>query len=157
MTNVDPRDGSTYGEIEDRFAARVILAAPGKGADLDGPAGELYPELKGGDFSGMTPPALVVTGEKDFNPFFASRRTWRADAYTESPAPKTNLELIGAEHMLGGISGFDAAETSDENPERVAVLRAMIWAYLRSDSSRATPRGLRPAPRSMPSWVVAQR
>lgn len=132
MTNVDPQDGSTYGTIEPRFAARVIMAAPGRGEDLDGQAAELYPGLKGANFSGMTPEALVVTGEKDAHPFFASRETWRSDAFTESPSPKTNLMLLDAGHMLGGVSGFDAAETSDENPERVAVLRAMIWAYLRS-------------------------
>jgi len=37
-----------------------------------------------------------------------------------------------AEHIFGGVSGYDAAETSDENPERVAALRALVWAYLRS-------------------------
>lgn len=132
MTNVDQSDGSTYGEIEPRIAARVILAAPGKGEDLDGQAGEFYPGLKGANFAGMTPDALVVNGEKDAHPFFASRATWRNDAYTESPSPKTNLTLLAAEHLLGGISGFDAAETTDENPERVATLRALVWAYLRS-------------------------
>ncbi len=40
--------------------------------------------------------------------------------------------LFGAEHMLGGISGYDAAETTDENPERVAALRRLGSAYLRS-------------------------
>jgi hypothetical protein len=34
--------------------------------------------------------------------------------------------------MFGGISGYDAVETTDENPERVATLRALVWAYLRS-------------------------
>lgn len=132
MTNIDPTDGSVYGEIEPRFAARVIMAAPGRGEDLDGQAGDFYPGLKGSNFAGMTRDALIVTGEKDAHPFFASRATWRSDAFSESPSPKTNLVMLEAEHMLGGISGFDAAETSDENPERVAVLRAMIWAYLRS-------------------------
>ena len=42
------------------------------------------------------------------------------------------MTFFGAEHMFGGISGYDAAETSDENPERVATLRALVWAYLRS-------------------------
>ncbi|MDQ2743654.1 MAG: hypothetical protein M3Z66_15365 [Chloroflexota bacterium] len=96
----------------------------------------------------MTPAALVVTGENDAHAFFASRSVLRADAYTESPALKTNLELIGAEHVLRSIFGFDAAETSDENPERFAVLRAMIWA---ANTSPATP----PGPMSMPSTTVA--
>jgi len=40
--------------------------------------------------------------------------------------------LLDVGPLLGGILGFDAAETSDEDPERLAVLRAMIWASLRS-------------------------
>lgn len=32
--------------------------------------------------------------------------------------------------MLGGISGYDALETSDDDPERVAAVRALAWAYL---------------------------
>jgi len=27
---------------------------------------------------------------------------------------------------------YDGAETTDENPERVAALRALAWAYLRT-------------------------
>ncbi|MGV8872646.1 MAG: alpha/beta hydrolase family protein [Rhodococcus sp. (in: high G+C Gram-positive bacteria)] len=132
MTSINPNNGQVHGAVDPRIAARVIIAAAGNGADLDGQARELYPELKGINFAGMTPDALIVTGENDAHPFFASRSTWRRDAYNESPSPKTNLDLLDAGHMLGGISGYDASETSDENPERVAIVRAMIWAYLRS-------------------------
>ena len=34
--------------------------------------------------------------------------------------------------MFGGISGYDASECTDENVERVATLRALVWAYLRT-------------------------
>lgn len=37
------------------------------------------------------------------------------------------------EHGLGGGSGYDVAETTDENPERVAALARLAWAYLRSE------------------------
>lgn len=78
--------------------------------------------------------ALVVAGDKDLNLYFSDRLSYRWDAYTRSPAGnKTLLTLLGgAEHMLGGISGYDCKETTDENPERVATLRALVWAYLRS-------------------------
>ena len=33
---------------------------------------------------------------------------------------------------LGGVSGYDAAETTDESPERVATVQRLTWAYLRS-------------------------
>lgn len=40
--------------------------------------------------------------------------------------------LSGAEHILGGIMGYDAAETTDESPERLALVQRLTWAYLRS-------------------------
>ena len=80
----------------------------------------------------MTGQALVIAGEKDLNVRFSDRLSYRWDAYTEAPAPKSLLTFFGAEHMFGGISGYDASETSDENPQRVATLRALIWAYLRT-------------------------
>lgn len=33
---------------------------------------------------------------------------------------------------LGGIPNYEAAETTDENPERVAVLQRLTRAYLRT-------------------------
>ncbi|QKG18726.1 hypothetical protein [Actinomadura verrucosospora] len=35
--------------------------------------------------------------------------------------------MFGGEHLLGGISGYDAAE----NPERVAFVQQVTLAYLR--------------------------
>jgi hypothetical protein len=49
------------------------------------------------------------------------------------PGPKSLLTLFGAEHGLGGVSGYDAAETTDENPERVAAVARLTRAYLRSE------------------------
>ena len=80
----------------------------------------------------MTTQALVIAGENDFVADFSSHADWRADAYYMSPSPKSLLVFYGAQHILGGISGYDASETSDENPERVAAVRALTWAYLRT-------------------------
>lgn len=33
--------------------------------------------------------------------------------------------------MLGGISGYEVAETTDENPARVALIQQLTWAYFR--------------------------
>ena len=91
----------------------------------------------------MITPALVVNGDKDVNPQFTNRSDWRADAYTLSKGPKCMLTVFGAEHSLGGVSGYDAAETSDENPAAVALIQHLTWAYLRTalypeDSAWAT-------------------
>jgi hypothetical protein len=40
--------------------------------------------------------------------------------------------VFGAEHIFGGISGYDALETSDEDPERVAFVCESILSYIRS-------------------------
>ncbi len=77
-------------------------------------------------------PALVVNGDKDKNANFSDRTDWRADAYFLSPGPKCLLTIFGGEHILGGISGYDAAETTDESPERVAVVQQLTLAYLRT-------------------------
>ncbi|WP_240415756.1 hypothetical protein [Paenibacillus periandrae] len=34
-------------------------------------------------------------------------------------------------NSLGGIAGYKSAETTDENPERVALLQQFTWSYLR--------------------------
>ena len=37
------------------------------------------------------------------------------DPYALAPAPKSLLTVFGAEHGLGGIAGYDLAETTDES------------------------------------------
>ena len=79
-------------------------------------------------FAEMSSPALVVVGDKDVNPAFSDRADWRSDAYFLSTGPKCLLTLFGAEHGLGGVAGYDAAETTDENPDRVAAVQRLTWA-----------------------------
>jgi predicted alpha/beta-hydrolase family hydrolase len=124
--------GSEVNMIDARIKAGVVLAAPGNGADLSAGAAARYPILRTTNFTGMTTPALIVAGDRDLNPAFSTQRDWRSDAYFLSPGPKSLLTVFGGEHMLGGISGYDAAETSDENPARVALVQHFTWAYLRS-------------------------
>jgi hypothetical protein len=133
MQVLDPGDPREKDLSDPRIKAGVVIAAPGIGDEhLSSGAADNYPSLKFIDFSEMTGPALVIAGDKDLNLQFSDRLSYRWDAYTNAPAPKTLLTFFGAEHMFGGISGYDAGETSDENPERVATLRALVWAYLRT-------------------------
>jgi predicted dienelactone hydrolase len=57
---------------------------------------------------------------------------WHADPYLLSPGPKALLTAFGAGHGLGGVAGWDAAETTDEDPARVAAVAELSLAYLRS-------------------------
>ncbi|MFE9482926.1 alpha/beta hydrolase family protein [Streptomyces spororaveus] len=131
----DPRDGTEADLADPRIRAGVLLAAPGRGGDaLTEFTAENYPFLLTTDFSTMTAPALVVAGDKDDSAFLTvSGPDWHTDPYVLSPGPKSLLTLFGAEHGLGGVSGYDVAETTDENPERVAALARLAWAYLRSE------------------------
>lgn len=129
----DPHDGKVVDLSEPRITAGVLLAAPGAGGDsLTESTARAYPFLSTTDFSTMTTPALVVAGDADDSAHLTVRGPeWHADPYLLAPGPKTLLTLFGAEHGLGGVSGYDVAETTDESPERVSAVQRLTWAYLR--------------------------
>ena len=131
---VDPHDGQQVDLIDRRIKAGVLLAAPGDGGDsLNAFATETLPFFREPSFAEMTTPALVVVGDKDASKYLCVRGpAWHADPYRLSTGAKSLLTLYGGEHILGGVSGYDAAETTDESPERVAAIQRMTWAYLRS-------------------------
>ena len=133
MEVTDPVTGETVSFPEPRLKARVMIGAPGSPAGLNDTGNKLYGiPLKGTNYSTMTLSALVVNGDKDKNAHFSDLDNWRADAYYHSPEPKSLLTIFDAEHIFGGISGYDALETTDENPDRVNFLCLSIIAYLRS-------------------------
>ncbi|MGW5264623.1 alpha/beta hydrolase family protein [Microbispora sp. NPDC004025] len=114
-----------------RVTAGVLLALTGRGgADLTPFAAEHFPFMNP-SFAEMTTPALMVAGDKDQSLLSVRGPDWFTDAYHMSPGGKSLLTLSGAEHSLGGISGYNVTETTDESPERVALLRRVTWAYLR--------------------------
>jgi len=128
----DPSTGKILNLTEPRIKAPVLIGLPGGAEGLNEAARHHYPVLSASDFSTMNLPALIVNGDKDKNPMFSDVDNWRADAYHQSPGPKDLLTVFGAEHIFGGISGYDAHETSDEDPGRVAFVCETILAYIRS-------------------------
>ena len=122
----DPVDGTDVNLADARVKVGVLMAPAGKGEDLAAFAAERWPVLKTTSFAKMTTPALVIFGENDWNAHFSDRKDWRADAYFLSPGPKSLLTLFGAGHSLGGVSTYDAAETTDENPERCCASGARL-------------------------------
>lgn len=131
----DPQDGTEPDLADPRIKAGVLLAAPGRGGDaLSEFAATNYPFFLTMDFSGMRTPTLVVAGDKDASPHLTVQGPdWHADPYVLSPGAKSLLTLFDAEHGLGGVSGYDVGETTDENPARVAAVQRLTWAYLRSE------------------------
>lgn len=136
---VTDADGTVIDLRDPRIAAGVVIAGPGDPTYLTGAARDRYPILRTLDFSAMTAPALVVVGDRDVNPMFSDQAAYRAGAYTLSPGPKHLLTVFGGEHILGGISGYDAAETTDESPARVEAVAQMTWAYLRTALNPSDP------------------
>lgn len=131
----DPDDGTVVNLAEPRIKAGVLLATTGSGGDaLTEYVAENLPFLLTPDFSMMATPTLVVAGDKDASAHLTVRGPdWHADPYVLSPGPKSLLTLFDAEHGLGGVSGYDVAETTDENPERVSAIQKLTWAYLRTE------------------------
>ncbi|WP_299600262.1 alpha/beta fold hydrolase [uncultured Tateyamaria sp.] len=131
----DPKDPDAVdvNMIEPRIKVGVLLAAPGNGGDsLSDNARENYSALNP-DFSYMTTKTLVVAGDADLAAHLTVRGAdWYRDPFRNGPGADSMLTLIGGKHGLGGVSGYDAKETSDEDPDRLAVVQRMTWAYLRS-------------------------
>ncbi|MFB9369180.1 alpha/beta hydrolase family protein [Kitasatospora albolonga] len=114
-----------------KVSAGALIAAAGAGDTLTPFAAEHLPFMRP-DFSTMTAPALVVAGGKDQSQLSTRGPEWFTDAYHLSPSPKSLLTIAEAEHTMGGIAGERVAETTDEDPERVALLADAVAAYLRA-------------------------
>ena len=131
----DPKDANAtdVNLIDLRVKVGVLLAAAGNGGDdLSDFARENYSALNP-DFARMTTQTLVVMGDADVNPHLTTRGAdWHADPYHDGSGSDALLTLIGAKHGLGGVAGYDAKETDDEAPDRLAIVQRMTWAYLRS-------------------------
>lgn len=131
----DPKDGNARDVdlVEPRIKVGVLLAAPGRGGDeLSDYARENF-SFMNPDYSYLSTRTLVVVGDADVNPFITvSGPEWYTAAFQDAPGADHLLTIAGAGHGLGGIAGYDAKETGDEDPDRLETTRRMTWAYLRS-------------------------
>lgn len=117
---------------DSRIKVGLLLCAAGRGGeDLSAFAVEHFPHLNQ-SYAHLTTPTLVVAGDHDQSPLTVRGPDWFADAFSLSSGVKWLVTLYGAEHMLGGISGYLVTETTDENPERVAAVQRLTWAFFRS-------------------------
>jgi hypothetical protein len=114
-----------------RVTAGVLLSLTGTGESLTPFAAENFPFMHP-EFGDLTTPALIVTGDNDQSLLSTRGPDWFTDAYFMSPGAQHLLTLFGGEHSLGGIVGYACAETTDESPERVALIQRITTAYLRT-------------------------
>jgi dienelactone hydrolase len=126
-------NGSVGDDLSDpRVSAGILLAATGLAGDELHPfAQQNFPFMRP-SFQELTTPTLVVAGDHDQSKMSSRGPDWFTDAFTHSPGATDLITLFGAEHSLGGIVGYEVAETTDESPERVAVIQRMTTAYLRT-------------------------
>ncbi len=124
-------DGQAGPDLTDpRVKAGVLLATTGLGgADLTPFAAENFPFMNP-SFDGMTVPTLVVAGDHDQSMLSTRGPDWFTDPYLFSPGAKSLLTVFGGEHSLGGIQGYNDTATTDENPDRVTLVRQASLAYL---------------------------
>lgn len=115
-----------------RVKAGILLAATGVGGDELHPFAQEHFPFMNPSFAELTTSALVVAGGRDQSKMSSRGPDWFTDAFTHSPGATDLLVLHGGEHSLGGIPNYEAAETTDEDPERVAVLQRLTTAYLRT-------------------------
>jgi dienelactone hydrolase len=115
-----------------RVQAGVLLATAGTGGAELAPFAREHLPFMNPSFETLTTPTLVVAGDRDDSPLTSRGPEWMADAFELSPGATDLLTLFGGEHSLGGIPGYEVAETTDEDPERVAVLQRLTTAHLRS-------------------------
>jgi hypothetical protein len=110
----------------------VLLCLPGTGgADLSPVAAQFFPFMSP-YFAQMKTPSLIVAGDHDESPLTVRGPDWFTDGYRLSPGASDLLTLFGAEHGLGGIHGYSDSRTTDESPERVAVIQHATLAFLRT-------------------------
>lgn len=125
---------------EPRIKAGVLLAAPGRGDALSAYAAAHYPFFATVDFSTLTTPTLVIAGDADVGAHLTTAGpSWFADSFRLSPGGKALATIFGAGHSLGGVSGYDVAETTDESPERVAAVQRLAWGFSRSQLYAGDP------------------
>jgi pimeloyl-ACP methyl ester carboxylesterase len=117
---------------DSRVTAGILFAATGVGGEHLHPFAQANFPFMRPSFRELTTPTLVVAGDHDQSKMSSRGPDWFTDAYAYSPGATDLLTLHGAEHALGGIVGYEVAETTDENPERVAVIQRMSTAYLRT-------------------------
>ncbi|MEV5753672.1 chlorophyllase [Actinoallomurus sp. NPDC052308] len=126
-------DGTPGESMADpRVMAAVLLCLPGTGGEDLSPMAAQYFPFMSPDFTELKTPSLIVAGDHDDSPLTVRGADWFTDGYRLSPGATDLLTLFGAEHGLGGIQGQYDTRTTDESPERVAVVQQVTLAYLRT-------------------------
>lgn len=130
VLGADRRPGED--RTDPRIKAGVLLATTGLGGDDLTPFARDNFGFMSPDFSGLATPSLVVWGDHDQSALSTRGPDWFTDVYRLSPGARALVTLFGAEHPLGGIHGYRAVDTTDENPAAVALVARTSTAFLQT-------------------------
>ena len=130
VLDADGVPGPSMAQPQVKAAALLALTGTG-GDDLSPFAREHFPFMSP-DFARLTTPSLLVAGDHDDSPLSVRGPDWLTDGYRLSPGATDLLTLHGGEHSLGGIHGYHDTQTTDESPDRVALVQRATTAYLRT-------------------------
>lgn len=129
---IEAGDAPAQSMADPRVKAALLLCLPGTGGrDLTPLAVQYFPFMNP-DFADLKTPSLVVAGDHDQSPLSVRGPDWFIDGYRLSPGATDLLVLGGGEHGLGGIQGYNDTRTTDESPERVAIVQHATVAWLRT-------------------------
>lgn len=112
-----------------RVKAGVLLSTTGTGGQDLTPFAQEHLPFMSPDFARLSTPTLVVAGDHDQSPLTTRGPDWFTDAFTLSPGSQSLVTLHGGEHYLGGIHAYNAADTTDESPDRVDLVRRATTAF----------------------------
>jgi dienelactone hydrolase len=115
-----------------RVKAGVLLATTGLGGAELAPFAQEHFSFMNPDFGSLKTPTLVVAGDDDQSALSTRGPDWFTDVYRLSPGAQSMVTLFGGQHSLGGVHGYRAADTTDESPERVDLIRRTSTAFLRT-------------------------
>ncbi|WP_423920657.1 alpha/beta hydrolase family protein [Frigoribacterium sp. 2-23] len=118
--------------LDPRVSAGVLLAATGIGGDDLSPFAQENFAFMSPEFDSLTVPSIVVAGDHDQSMLSSRGPDWFTDVYRLSPGARHLVTLFGGEHSLGGIQAYGSTQTTDESPERVALVRETTTAFLRT-------------------------
>ncbi|GIM91928.1 alpha/beta hydrolase family protein [Paractinoplanes toevensis] len=116
-----------------RVKAGVLLATTGLGGDDLVPFAKENFAFMSPDFTQLKTPTLVIAGDDDQSALSTRGPDWFTDVYRLSPGARSLVTVFGGRHSLGGIHAYQAADTTDESPERVDLVRRTSTAFLRTE------------------------
>lgn len=91
--------------------------------------------------------AAIRVGSDDVRPFAQANFLFTRPSFQQlyPHTDRRRRTFYGSKHALGGIVGHELVETTDESPERVAVMQRMSTAYLQAALHQSSWPGARSA------------